>query len=434
MIKISKISVANHQNFDIQTGDQLISINKIPISDPFDYQYAIIEPQLRYKFKKKDGTTKTYIFDHLDDLKIEFEDFKIKRCKNRCLFCFIDQMPKGFRKSLYIKDEDYRMSFLYGNFITATSLSPQDLKKISLMKLSPLYLSVHTTNPQLRAKMLTNPQAANIIDLIQNFAEAEIEMHCQAVICPGINDGNELEKTINTLSEFYPYVKTLGIVPVGLTNFRKNLFPLRLNTPPECKKILKIIERYQVINLKKNKTRFVFPADEFFLQAGEKIPCPEYYEGFEQYENGIGMLAHWIDQFKNIYSLLNQFIINKKTKIGFISGISPSDYLNDAIIEPLNKINNLSAVIITVPNSVFGPQVTVTGLLTSKCILKSLTDQHFDAVFIPENCINSNDCFLDGVRFNDFLKKISIKFYILKSDFKNLLFFFKTCKNIQKRI
>ncbi len=421
MIKILKINSPKILKNKIHDGDYLLSINDNQINDIFDFQYYQIADTLKLKFKTQNNKIITINLKGDIQLDLTLEDFEIKRCRNKCIFCFVDQMPKGLRPELYIKDEDYRMSFLYGNFITGTSLSDDEINKIIKMNLSPIYLSVHTTDPDLRKFMLKNPNAANIIQLIEKFSNAGIDMHTQLVLCPGINDGDYLKKSIEDLSKFYPNVLTIGVVPVGLTNFRNSLYPLQRYNKTTAKEVLKIIKEYQNIFLKKYNTRLVFPSDEFFILAEKKIPTLDYYEDLEQYENGIGMMAYWVNNLNKLKKIINNIKPSKKVKIGFVSGKLAAP-IYKKLLHNFFKNENIDLFILSIENKLFGPSVTVTGLLSGHCIIEGVknTKSIFDYLFIPQNVINHDKLFLDNLTINDIKNELKTEIIILDEELENL--------------
>ncbi|MDF2571566.1 MAG: putative radical enzyme, partial [Sporomusa sp.] len=293
---------------------------------------------------------------------------KVRQCANKCIFCFVDQMPAGMRESLYIKDDDYRLSFLYGNFVTLTNLGPRDLSRIARLHLSPLYVSVHTTNGELREKMLGGKQAGKILEQLSQLVEKGIDLHTQVVLCPGFNDGKELERTISDLFGMYPSVLSLAIVPVGLTRFRDNCYSLTTFSSKEAEQVIKLVHKWQEKCRKENNESFVYLADEFYLAAGQEIPSYESYDGFPQLENGVGIVRSFLTEWEEQPLIGAGYA--EPHYIDVVCGISA-----EKILTPLLSnlsIPNLTIRVVAVENKFFGNNVTVTGLLTGGDIIESL--------------------------------------------------------------
>jgi len=361
----------------INPGECLVTINGEPINDILDYQFASTDERLDIEISNlQSGTRHIIINKELDDdLGIVFADAVfdgMMKCQNRCQFCFVDQMPKRMRRSLYVKDDDYRFSFLFGSFITLGNLRKQDWEKIEKYHLSPLYVSVHATDPEVHQTLVRPRSQPNIISDLHRLADMGIEMHTQIVLCPGLNDGIVLERTINDLASLKPWVKSVGIVPVGLTGFRHKLPQLR----PVDKNLAAIIVKQgqawqdKFRQLSMGTDGFVYLADEFFIKAGLPFPREDYYDGYPQIENGIGLsrqfLSGWeliIDQLPVKTAVSRDYII--------ICGISAVPVLS-IVAERLNQIENLQVHLLPVENKYFGGQVTVTGLLTGQDIIASL--------------------------------------------------------------
>ncbi|HEY6010040.1 MAG TPA: DUF512 domain-containing protein, partial [Nitrospirota bacterium] len=284
----------------LKPGDIIDSINRQDVRDVIDYQYLIADERVRIALHTKTGTRRTITLDKDPDdtLGLEFIPFSITRCRNRCIFCFVDQMPPGCRRSLYVKDDDYRASFLYGNYITLGALSEQDWARIFSQRLTPLYISVHATDPALRAFMLRNKKAPDIMASLRRLASGGIRMHTQIVLCPGINDGAHLEKTINDLAGLVPAVSSIAVVPVGFTAFRKGLFPLRTFTRREARAVIDEVTRMGTRFRKRFGTRLVFASDELYIKAGLPVPPLSFYEDLPQIENGVGMVADFLREVK----------------------------------------------------------------------------------------------------------------------------------------
>lgn len=359
------------EEIGLQPGHEILLVNGQAMEDVIDWSFAVADEEVVLTVRTEDGDEVVEIEkEYNEELGIEFDEAVfdgIRRCGNRCIFCFVDQMPSGMRQSLYVKDDDYRMSFLYGNFITLTNVRQADWERIFRLHLSPLYISVHATDGAVRAAMLNQPKAAEILPQLQRLAEAGIEMHTQVVLCPGYNDGEVLQKTIADLYALHPAVQSLAIVPVGLTQHRQGCAELRGFTPEEAGWIIDEIARCQERFLQEAQTRFVFLGDEFYLAAGRSWPTEEAYEGFPQLENGVGMvrdfLTDWARQLQDV-----QTTQPAAETAWIVAGTSAAKVLAPLLAGPLWQ----HVRIIEVANEFFGPAITVTGLLTGGDILKAL--------------------------------------------------------------
>lgn len=384
----------------LQQGDILLSINSCPLHDVIDFMFNKGADELEIEFMRNTAVKKTLIAMEDDaDLGIAVKPFKVKTCRNNCIFCFVKQLPKGLRKSLYIKDEDYRLSFLYGNYMTLSNITEQDKKRILEQRLSPLYISVHTTNKALRNKMLGNPKAQDIIKELKFFSSGKIRMHIQIVMCPGFNDGTELQNTIRDIYKFYPYVSSIAVVPVGLTRHRKlQLQPVTKNIALES---IKIVESFQKRYRKKHGESIVYCSDEMYIKAEKAFPPLKDYGSLSQIENGVGMVPLFINQAKKVR--IPQAMSGKKKFITF-TGMSFFPYLTK-FIDRFTENENFNITIVPVKNEFFGESVTVTGLLTGRDIIKTLHENSgpYDILIVPEVVLKEGDnvC-LDNVS----LKKI----------------------------
>lgn len=390
----------------LRPGDILLSVNAKPLYDVIDYMFykevsdtSSGKNEIVFKVRKK-GSRKIIQLhaDATEDLGLTVKPLTVKTCKNNCIFCFVKQLPKGLRKSLYIKDEDYRLSFLYGNYITLSNMDIKDKKRIVEKRLSPLYISVHTTNKTVRNKMLGNSRAADIQKELKFFADNKIRMHIQVVLCPGFNDGKELRRTVSDLYKFYPYVSSVAVVPVGLTKYRKvDLKPVEKEDAIHA---LLIIESFQKRFMKKHGDPFVYGADELYITAERSFPPIRNYGIFPQIENGVGMVPLFNSEaskmpfpnFKPIEARLLTF-----------TGTSFYPFLNK-FIQKMRDENNVSIEVIPITNTFFGSSVTCTGLLTGRDIVKSLHGivRASDILIVPDVVLNEdNALFIDGVSMAD---------------------------------
>ena len=383
----------------LKGGDVLLSINSCPLHDVIDFMFNKGTDELEIEFMRNAAVNKTFItLEDDSDLGITVKPFKVKTCRNNCIFCFVKQLPKGLRKSLYIKDEDYRLSFLYGNYMTLSNISNEDRKRILEQRLSPLYISVHSTNRALRNKMLGNPKAQDIMKELKFFSSNKIRMHIQIVLCPGFNDGKELQNTIRDIYKFYPYVSSIAVVPVGLTRHRKlQLQPVTKNVALES---IKIVESFQKRFRKKHGESIVYCADEMYIKAEKSFPPLKEYGNLSQIENGVGMVPLFINQAKK--ARIPKTISGKKNFITF-TGISFFPYLTK-FINRFSENENFNITLVPIKNEFFGESVTVTGLLTGRDIIKALHDNAdaYDILIVPEVVLKEGDnVFLDNVSLKE---------------------------------
>lgn len=420
---VSKGSIG--EEMDISPGDKLISINGYPINDILDYQFYSADDNLILEIEKDNGSLWSLEIekDYDEELGLYFTQpgfDAIRSCKNRCIFCFVDQLPPDMRKTLYEKDDDYRHSFLYGNFITLTNLSENDWQKIIKMRLSPLYVSVHCIQGDLRKKMLKNPRAARIKSDLRRLQAAGIEVHTQIVLCPGWNDGEILTETIRELASLYPSVASIGIVPVGLTRYRDKLPQLSPVTPEKAKETIENAEAFH----KRFRSRWgrglVYLADEFYLRAGYDIPDTLYYDDFCQIENGIGLVRKLLDDFDKIESDLPVSVAGRKAYI--ITGKSAQGTLQK-IAARLNQIEGLSINIISVNNNFFGTGVSVCGLLTGNDIIDTLGKAYRGKRVIISRVMfrEGQDVMLDDISLEDIKQRTQADIRVTDGSARSLL-------------
>ncbi|HUI67036.1 MAG TPA: DUF512 domain-containing protein [Nitrospirota bacterium] len=395
------------ERLGLQSGDSIVSINGEDINDVIDFQFSAADEHLRLVVQKKGRRKKTLTVDKEpdDNLGLDLSPLHIKRCRNKCIFCFVDQMPAGCRKSLYIKDDDFRASFLYGNYITLGALSESDWTRIFKQRLSPLYISVHATEPDLRSFILKNKKASDIMSRLKRLAAGGIRMHTQIVLSPGINDGLHLLRTVEDLAGLFPAVSSIAVVPVGLTAFRKGLFPLRSFTRRQARSVIEDIEPLGERYKKQFGTRLVFASDEFYIKAGEPVPPASFYEDFPQRENGVGMVAEFLREVSRT-RLPTKLVPVRGT---LVTGVSFSSILKK-VSDRLNKIEGVSVKQIIVANRFFGPTVTVAGLLTGGDIIHALRGKDLgDMVLIPGNALkDGDDVFLDGMHIDQLKEKLMV--------------------------
>lgn len=393
----------------LRIGDDVVRINGHPVRDEIDLKFYAGGEELEIEVVR---AGKKVIFeiekDYDDSLGAVFEDTIYRSCGNNCIFCFVDQNPAGLRKSLYFKDEDFRLSFLHGNYVTLTNVGRSDLRRIVEQRLSPLYISVHSTDPEIRRLMLGLKKDDRLIEKIRFLAENKIELHAQIVLCPSINDGESMIRTIRDLARFYPQLRSVAVVPVGLTKHRQGLYPLQPVTSRSARDLIVAVEELASEFKRNMGDSFVYPADEFYLSAGIEFPSAERYGEFAQIENGVGMARKFIDQFEEQRQHLPHRIKNSRT-VTLVSGVLAAPIIERWVIPPLNRIENLTAEVVAVANVFYGDSVTATGLLTGQDIYKQLSRRSLgDMVVLPANCLNYDGVFLDDwtpEQLQDLLKK-----------------------------
>lgn len=419
VLSIESGSIADE--LGITPGDIVLDINGKKIKDIFDYRYLMAEEFIELDLEKPSGEQWVLEIekDEYEDLGIVFENGLMdnsKGCLNNCIFCFISQLPKNMRKTLYFKDDDPRLSFLQGNYVTLTNMEQDELDRIIFYHLSPINISVHTTNMALREAMLRNVNSSNLMSCLKKLFDANIDMHFQIVLCKGINDCDELDKTIEDLSAFRPKGKSLSVVPVGLTRYRDGLKELLPFTKEDCANIIKQIQQWQNIFLKKFGTRFVYAADEFYLKACMDFPCYEEYEDFPQIENGVGMLSLMQYEFDGCLSVIEGDEIERSLSIA--TGAASFEFILSLAEKIKNKFINTEIHVYLINNDFFGENITVSGLLTGRDIIKQLTGKSLgNVLFIPENSLRDGDTvFLDDIDIKDVERKLNVTVLGLSSN------------------
>ena len=390
--------------YGLRAGDTLLSINGEEIIDQIDYQSLSVKRHVILHVRKADGRDW-----HVEMVKPagrplglrfgESMELTPRVCRNKCVFCFIDQMPPACRKSLYVKDDDWRMSLMMGNFITMTNMSDQEFDRVLRRKVSPLFISVHATEPDLRVRLMANPEAAKIMERLTALKEHGIRFHCQIVLCPGLNDGVHLEQTLETLYSLYPAAQSAALVPVGLTRFREKLYPLRPYTREEANAVLDICDRWQQQFLKQSGTRFVFPSDEMLCIAGRDLPEEDFYENFPQIENGVGLMRQFLTGFMEASRAGTATAKSRRVVIPCGTSIAP--YMQKWIDTYGPK--GVQVRVQPIKNRFFGETVTVTGLLTGRDILEQLDTRDADEVILCNVTLReAGDLFLDDLPIGAF--------------------------------
>ena len=419
IINVESGSIA--EEMGIERGDILLAVNGCEISDIFDYRYNILDEYVEILIKKSDGEEWELEIekDEREDLGIEFENAlmdKAKSCKNKCIFCFIDQMPKGMRDTLYFKDDDSRLSFLQGNYVTLTNMTDKDIDRIVYYHLSPINISVHATDPKVRRFMLKNPESEKIMNHIKKLAHANIQMNYQVVLCKNVNDKDVLDKTIKDLSEFIPNATSLSVVPIGITSFRDNLYHSEPFTRQDYEDVLSQIHRWQVILKEKYGNRFVFASDEFYLNARKEIPSEHCYEDFPQIENGVGMIRSFQEEF--VQALQNAIPSEVSKKISIITGTLAEPFIDSLVMLLSEKFPNIQVNVCPISNDFFGNTITVSGLITGVDIINQLKGQQLgEYVVLPENSLRKDDIvFLDDYTIEEVQNELGTHIVVSKID------------------
>ena len=414
MVKITGVipdSIA--EIYGIKSGDELLSVNKNEINDVLDYRFFCTDKKLKLELLRDGKRKKVKIKkDEYDDLGLEFATYLMdsqRPCQNKCIFCFIDQLPKGMRDTLYFKDDDSRLSFFFGNYITLTNIGEDEIDRIIKMHISPVNISVHTTNPELRCKMMNNRFAGEKLQYIEKLAQAGIKINCQLVLCRGINDGDELRRSIEDLLKFYPAGESIAAVPAGLTRYRDGLFPLESYDKSSASEVIDIIEEYSNRHFEEYGDRLIYPSDEFFNLSEREMPNEEYYGDMLQLENGVGMSALLKAEFARAVEdrekTENEINSNRKT---IATGIGSYNLIKSLVDLCKTKWHNVNCEVVAVENKFFGEKITTTGLLTGQDIYNKLKGiDNLGQVLISKNCLKSDeDIFLDDVSVDELSLKL----------------------------
>lgn len=418
---VSEGSIA--EALGICVGDELVSINKRAVEDIIDFIFLTADEEIEMVVKKPDGSLQTHIIqkEFYDDIGLEFENpimDEAKSCRNKCSFCFIDQLPADMRETLYFKDDDSRLSFLQGNFVTLTNVTEDDLKRMIEYRISPINVSVHTTNPELRVKMLGNRFAGTIMERLNLLAEHRIEVNAQIVLCPEQNDGAELERTLADLAGLYPSLASVAIVPVGLTKFREGLAPLRGFTAAESAQVIDQVHQLQEGFLETLDTRFAFLSDEFYVMAGREVPEYDDYEGFVQLENGVGLMRKFSSELEDALEEIDDKLAKLPPKAATLfTGHSAYAFMKEMTLKVSEKIP-LNTEVIKIDNHFFGTTITVSGLVVGRDILEQSKNLNLgDFVIIPRSMMKADeDIFLDDTTVASLSEQLGKKILIAEVD------------------
>lgn len=425
MVQIKKVVPGSHaERVGIKDGDTLVSINAHPIRDVLDFRFYMYEKKLTVTLQRcgKEFEVKIKKGEY-DDIGLEFETFlmdKQQRCANRCIFCFIDQNPHGMREGIYFKDDDTRLSFLFGNYVTLTNVSDEELQRLCKMHISPVNVSVQVTDPERRCMMLGNRFAGKLLDQMQILYDGGLELNAQIVLCKGVNDGEYLEKSLSDLERFIPRLTSIAVVPVGLTKYRRGLYPLEPFDAEESAKVIELIDGYAEKFLEKYGSRVVFASDEFYLKAGIPMPEEEFYEGFPQLENGVGMIRSMQSDVISEIEFLkeDETDFSKKRHISIATGVAAGEHMR-FLVEKIREVwYNIDCSVHVIRNDFYGENVTVSGLLVGQDIIAQLKGKELGTHLLISRCAlrHEGDLFLDGVSVEDMERELGVQVVPCTSD------------------
>lgn len=409
------------QRYEIKPGEKLFAINGHEIYDVLDYRFyqADSDVELTIIDEHENKRTVRFCKGEYDEIGLEFKTYLMDKqhsCRNKCIFCFIDQLPKGLRESLYFKDDDSRLSFLFGNYITLTNLSEHEISRITSMHISPINVSVHTTDPGLRVKMMGNRFAGDSLALLKRFADAGIVINCQIVACPGINDGDQLIKTLQDLKKLAPQVASIAVVPVGLTKYREGLYEIKPYDAKSASDVIDIVEEFSDECLQQSGSRIVYAADEFYLKAGRPIHDVQYYEDFAQLENGVGGIALLRDEFELALESEMPSQICRRVSIACGTAIKP--YIEELVQSLKEKFPFVDCNVYAIENVFFGEQINVSGLVTGQDLLSQLKNKDLGSTLLIPAVMLRRECdvFLDDVSIDQVRDELKISVEVVATD------------------
>ena len=404
----------------IKVGEQLLQVNGHSVVDVLDYKFYTYDPKLTLVLRNPQGKERTVKVrkQEGEELGLNFETYlmdKARCCANRCIFCFVDQLPKGMRDTLYFKDDDARLSFLMGNYITMTNLSPRELDRIVDLRVSPINISVHATDPDLRVKMLGHCNAGQIMSIMERFAGAHITMNCQIVACPDINDGAQLSKTMEALEALYPYVKSVSVVPVGLTCHREGLYPLEPYNKEKAQAVVELVETFAEQCLAKHGSRIFWCSDEFYLRAERAIPEDEYFEDYTQLENGVGMLRLLRTEFDSALRLMDP--VESVRPFSTACGVDAAPWIREIVDKAAEKCHT-NGHVYPIVNHFLGETITVSGLITGNDLIAQLKGKELgERLLIPINMLrHGEDVFLDDITLSDVERELNVEVVPVNQD------------------
>ncbi len=429
MVKITDVLPRSRaERKGIKPGDVLVAINGHEISDVIDYRFYLTEEELFLTLSRDGEEYICHIVKSMyDDIGLDFETplmDKKHRCENKCIFCFIDQLPGGLRDSLYFKDDDSRLSFLHGNYITLTNLEKKDIERIINMHISPVNVSVHTTNPELRIKMMKNPRSGEVLSYLKMLADGGIKLRGQIVLCRGINDGAELDRSMSDLEKLYPAMDSVSIVPAGITAYRRGLYPLEPFSPEECADVISQITAFSDGCLERHGERIFYPADEFYVKSGTPIPPPEFWGDYSQIENGVGMLSSFECEFNSAMATLSDEEMATEVDVSVATGAAAYDFMC-RLVEKLKSVcYNVHCTVYRIENRFFGGEITVTGLLTGRDLSEQLAGQHLgDRLLLSRNMLRQEgDLFLCGMTPAELEENLGVPLVFTENDGADFLY------------
>jgi len=418
--KIKSVDPTSPLLHKVHAGDTVVAINDHPIVDVLDYKFFSYEKKLLLRLQRPDGSEYSVAVRHYEgqDLGLDFESYLMdtpRSCSNGCVFCFIDQLPKGMRPTMYFKDDDARLSFLLGNYITLTNLSPREIERIIALRVSPINVSVHTTNPELRCKMLRNRFAGESIEVMRRFAAAGIVMNCQIVCCPGLNDGAELQRTMEDLAAMYPGVHSVSIVPLGVTKYREGLYPLTPFTREHAGETIDQVTAFGDQCVKKYGTRIFFCGDELYLTAGYELPPDEFYEEHTQLENGVGMLRLMESEFRSALRLSDGV---DGVPFSIATGTAAAPFFEKLLALAKERYPGLNGRVYAIENDFFGHTITVSGLVTGQDLVAQLKGKELgERLFISQNMLRRQEMdFLDDMTLAQAVEALGVPIYPNEAD------------------
>lgn len=406
----------------ILPGDILLSVNGHEINDVLDYRFYLAEKKVTLTLHREAELLSFLIEkDEYEDIGLEFSSFLMdekRNCRNGCVFCFIDQNPKGMRETIYFKDDDSRLSFLQGNYVTLTNMSDADLDRIIEMKMSPINISVHATDPALREKMMHNRFAGKILSQMRKLQAAGIGMNAQIVLCKGLNDGENLERTMDDLETLFPELQSVAIVPAGLTCHREGLYPLENFTPEESAAIIAQVDRRGKRCLRKYGSRCFYVADETYVRAGLPLPDPDYYEGYPQLDNGVGLMTSMREEFEAELCFLDEYDLSKERRLSIATGAAAYDYIRSLVEALREKVPTLDCRVYRIENDFFGHSVTVAGLVCGGDLLNQLRGKPLgDKLLLPAVMLRADgDLFLDGLSLAELREQLGVPVETVRND------------------
>lgn len=404
----------------VKVGDKLHTVNGNEVSDVLDYRFYLTDTRVKLELER-DGVFFEILINKemYADIGLEFETYlmdKKRSCQNRCIFCFIDQLPKGLRDTLYFKDDDSRLSFLMGNYVTLTNLKESDVDRIIKMKISPINVSVHTMNPSLRVQMMKNKNAGLVLLYLKRLADAGIEINAQIVLCKGINDGKELDFTMSELERLHPALASCSIVPAGMTCFRENLYPLEAFEPNECVRVIEQVEKFADVCYQKHGSRIFFCGDELYIKGGLPLHNEDYYEGYPQIENGVGMIASMQGEFE--FAIEEEQDCACERTVSVATGCSAYEFICSLAKKTEETVKGLRVHVYKIRNDFFGESITVAGLLTGIDIINQLKDRELgDTLLLPRVMLRAEgDLTLDGLTPSEIEKELNVKIKFVEGD------------------